>query len=248
MDKTSVTTRLRIAGSRWLAPLVAMLFCAAGQAAAPLRPSAPRPTPRPTASPATLTRDTAFGEAIDIIVHGHCELDVPSAIRVAEAIEPIDPLFYEDPIAPQFSESWLALRRATRLPLLTGENLELVEQFLPFLQHQAVNTLQPDIINAGGITATKRIADLAAIYRIPVCMHNVNGLILAMASQQLSAAIFNCPLMECKRGDEQANIAASNAPVIRDCRMAVSTRPGRGLDLDCDRMKSRLAEGESWWD
>ncbi len=67
MDKTSVTTRLRIAGSRWLAPLVAMLFCAAGQAAAPLRPSAPRPTPRPTASPATLTRDTAFGEAIDVL-------------------------------------------------------------------------------------------------------------------------------------------------------------------------------------
>lgn len=67
MDKTSVTTRLRIAGSRWLAPLVAMLFCAVGQAATPLTPSARRQTPKPTASPATLTRDTAFGEAIDIL-------------------------------------------------------------------------------------------------------------------------------------------------------------------------------------
>ncbi len=47
----------------------------------------------------------AFGPEIDIIVHGHCELDVPSAIRVAEAVEPIAPLFYEDPIAPRFSES-----------------------------------------------------------------------------------------------------------------------------------------------
>ncbi len=189
----------------------------------------------------------AFGPEIDIIVHGHCELDVPSAIRVAEAIEDIDPLFYEDPIAPQFSESWLALRRATRLPLMTGETLELAEQFLPFLQHQAVDTLQPDIINAGGITATKRIADLAALYRIPVCLHNVNGLILAMASQQLSAAIFNCPLLECKRGDEQAGIAASNAPLIRDGRMAVSTLPGLGLDLDLDRIKALRADGEPWW-
>ena len=44
---------------------------------------------------------------------------------------------------------------------------------------------------------TKRIADLAALYRIPISLHNVSGLILNMASQQFSAAIFNCPLMEC---------------------------------------------------
>lgn len=67
MDKMSVATQLRTAGPRWLAPVAAMLFCAAGQAATPLTPSALRPTPGPTASPATLTRDTAFGEAIDIL-------------------------------------------------------------------------------------------------------------------------------------------------------------------------------------
>lgn len=67
MDKTPVTTRLRTAGSRWLPPVAAILFCATGQAATPLIPSAPRPTPRPTASPAQLARDTAFGEAIDIL-------------------------------------------------------------------------------------------------------------------------------------------------------------------------------------
>ena len=68
-----------------------------------------------------------------------------------------------------------------------------------------------------------------------------------MASQQLSAAIFNCPLLECKRGDEQARIAASNAPLIRDGRMAVSTLPGLGLDLDFDRIKALRAEDEPWW-
>jgi galactonate dehydratase len=150
----------------------------------------------------------AFGDDIDIIVHCHAELDVPSAIRVAKAIEPIDPLFYEDPIAPAFSESWLALRRATRLPLMTGENLELADQALPFLQHEAVDCLQPDLVNAGGITGTKLIADLAGLYRIPVCLHNVSGLALNMASQQFSAAVFNCPLMECRRDADQAPEAA----------------------------------------
>jgi L-alanine-DL-glutamate epimerase-like enolase superfamily enzyme len=189
----------------------------------------------------------AFGPDIDIIVHCHAELDVPSAIRVAEAVEPIQPLFYEDPLAPAFSESWLALRRSTRLPLMTGENIELAENAMPFLQHQAVDCLQPDLINSGGITGTKIIADLAALYRIPVCLHNVSGYVLNMASQQWSAAVFNCPMMECTRDADRAPEAASNAPVIRNGRMLVSTLPGIGVDLDQDYLKAHRAEGEPWW-
>jgi len=189
----------------------------------------------------------AFGPDIDIIVHCHNELDVPSAIRVAEAVEPIKPLFYEDPLAPQFSESWLALRRATRLPLLTGENLELADQFLPFLQAQAVDYLQPDLINCGGITGAKMIADLASLYRIPICLHNVSGYVLNLASQQFSAAIFNCPMMECRLDADQAPEATGNLPVIRNGKMKVSTLPGLGVELDQDYLKKNRADGEPWW-
>ena len=70
---------------------------------------------------------------------------------------------------------------------------------MPFLQNQAVDILQPDIINSGGITGTKMIADVAAQYRTPIALHNVSGLWLAMASQQLAAAVFNCPRIECLR-------------------------------------------------
>src|SRR5262249_35847495 len=156
------------------------------------------------------------------------ELDVPSALRVAAAVEQIDPLFYEDPLDPAFSESWLALRRGTRLPIMTGENMELAEHALPFIQHQAVHCLQPDLINSGGITGTKLIADLAGLYRIPVCLHNVSGYALNLASQQFSAAIFDCPMMECRRDADRAPEAASNAPVIRAGRMKVSSLPGLG--------------------
>ncbi len=190
----------------------------------------------------------AFGPAVDIIVHCHCELDLPSAIRVAQAVEPIDPFCYEDPLAPQFSESWLALRHATNLTLMTGENLETPEDVLPFVQHQAVNILQPDLINSGGITGAKRIGDLAALYRIPICLHNVSGLVLQMASQQWSAAYFNCPAMEYRRGGEAAKMAASNAPVVRDGQMQVSTLPGLGLDFDFDYLRANVADGEPWWD
>ena len=194
----------------------------------------------------TLARE-ALGDEIDIIVHCHNELDVPSAIRVAEAVEHIQPLFYEDPLAPDFSEAWLALRRTTRLPIMTGENIELPEQALPFLQHGAVDVLQPDLINAGGITGTKRIADLAALYRVPICLHNVSGLILNMASQQFSAAIFNCPLMECSVRADQYQWATPNPIVIKAGKMPVSTAPGLGLELDQEYLKANRAAGEPWW-
>ncbi len=194
----------------------------------------------------TLARE-ALGDEIDIIVHCHAELDVPSAIRVAQAVEHIKPLYFEDPLSPIYSDSWLALRRQTRLPLMTGENLELVDSALPFLQNQAVDALQPDLINSGGITGTKVIADLAGYYRIPVCLHNVSGLMLNMASQQWSAAVHNCPMMECRGNADQIRWTAKNPIVIRNGRMKVSTEPGLGVDLDQDYLKANRADGEPWW-
>ena len=190
----------------------------------------------------------ALGDDIDIIVHCHAELDLPSAVKIARAVEPIDPLFLEDPIAPAFSESWKALRRTTRMPLMTGENLALTEGVQPFLQHQAVDCLQPDLINCGGITGAKRIADLADVYQIPISLHNVSGYVLNMASQQFSAAIFNCPRMECRRNADHAPETGGQDLVIEDGKMKVSQRPGLGLQLDFDYLKANRAEGEPWWD
>jgi L-alanine-DL-glutamate epimerase-like enolase superfamily enzyme len=190
----------------------------------------------------------ALGDEIDIIVHCHNELDLPSAVKVAEAVEPIKPLYFEDPLAPEFGDAWTALRRTTRVPILTGENIALAEGALPFLQHQAVDSLQPDLINCGGITGAKRIADLAALYRIPISCHNVSGYVLDMASQQFSAAVFNCPLLECRRSAAEAPEATGEKLVIRDGKMQVAMRPGLGLQLDFDYLKANRAEGEAWWD
>jgi L-alanine-DL-glutamate epimerase-like enolase superfamily enzyme len=189
----------------------------------------------------------AFGQDYDIIVHGHNELDVASSVRVAEAVEHIKPLWFEDPLAVGFSESWMALRRSTRIPLLTGEDLELIEEARPFIEHQAVDFLQPDLLQSGGITGVKVIADLAASYRMPICLHNVSGLLLNLASQQFSAAIHNAPMMECARGSDQAPAAKSNFPVIKNGKMQVHSSPGIGADLDEDYLRAHLAPGEPWW-
>ena len=100
---------------------------------------------------------------------------------------------------------------------------------------------------AGGITGTKRIADLAAMYRIPITLHNVSGLLLNAASQQLAAAVFNCPRIECSRRASGLKWATPNPLRIKNGKMTVSDAPGLGVELDLDWMAAHRWKGEPVW-
>jgi len=215
----------------------------------PMQQSTPSLGPRDfrkMAAAYSLARE-ALGDDIDIIVHNHCEYDVPSAIGIAQAVEPIKPLYFEDPLQPQWSEDWMALRRATKLAIMTGENMEMAEWAVPFLQNQAVNIFQPDIVNSGGITGARMIAGLAAEYRIPIALHNVSGLFLNMASQQVAAATFNCPRMEMAKRALGLTLGGKNPLVVQNGKMKVSTLPGLGVELDEKYMRANAAPGEPFW-
>ncbi len=192
----------------------------------------------------------AVGEEIDIAVHCHNEFDTPSAIAVAKAVEPMNPLFLEDALNVPFHEGWLALKRSTRIPILTGEKLEMVSGFRPFLDHQAADIIHPDLAFAGGLTGVKKIADYAALMRTPVALHNVGTLVLTMASAHFAAAIQNFYKSESALGRSERlveRMAAANAPVVAKGRLKVPSAPGLGLELDEDFLRSQMREGEPWW-
>jgi L-alanine-DL-glutamate epimerase-like enolase superfamily enzyme len=192
----------------------------------------------------------AVGDDIDVAVHCHNELDTPSAIAVAKAVEPMNPLFIEDALNPPFSEAWMALRRSTRVPLLTGEKLEMVRGFKPFLDNQAVEYIHPDLAFAGGITGTRKIADYAAQFRIPVALHNVGSLVLTYANAHFGGSIQNFYRSESQLGRPDHYIegmAAGSAPAVRKGLLTVPTGPGLGLEINPDFLKKNLADGEVYW-
>jgi galactonate dehydratase len=192
----------------------------------------------------------AVGEDIDIAVHCHNELDSPSAIAVAKAVEPMNPLFIEDALNPPFSEAWMSLRRSTRVPLLTGEKLEMVRGFKPFVDNQAVDIIHPDLSFAGGFTGTRKIADYAAIFRTPLALHNVGSLVLTYANAQFGSSIQNFYRSESQLGREGHYIegmAAGSAPEVRQGLLPVPTSPGLGLEINPDFLKKNLAPGEEYW-
>jgi L-alanine-DL-glutamate epimerase-like enolase superfamily enzyme len=192
----------------------------------------------------------AVGEDIDVAVHCHNELDTPSAIAVVKAVEPMNPLFIEDALNPPFSEAWMALRRSTRVPLLTGEKLEMVRGFKPFLDNQAVEYIHPDLAFAGGITGTRKIADYAAQFRIPVALHNVGSLVLTYANAHFGGSIQNFYRSESQLGRPDHYIegmAAGSPPAVRKGLLTVPTGAGLGLEINPEFLKKNLADGETFW-
>jgi len=192
----------------------------------------------------------AVGDDIDIAVHCHNELDTPSAIAVAKAVEPMNPLFIEDALNPPFSEAWMALRRSTRVPLLTGEKLELVRGFKPFVDNQAVDIIHPDLSFAGGFTGTKKIADYAALFRMPVALHNVGSLVLTYANAHFGSSIQNFYRSESQLGRQGhfiEEMAAGSPPEVRKSLLKVPTAPGLGLEINPDFLKKNLTPGEEYW-
>jgi L-alanine-DL-glutamate epimerase-like enolase superfamily enzyme len=192
----------------------------------------------------------AVGDQIDIAVHCHNELDTVSAIGVAKAVEPMNPLFIEDALNPPFSEAWMALRRSTRLTLLTGEKLEMVRGFKPFVDNQAVDIIHPDLAFAGGITGVRKIADYAAVTRNPVALHNVGSIVLTFANAHFGSSIQNFYRSESALGRPNRyveNMVSSGAPEVRNSQLKVPSGPGLGLNLNMEFLRKNLAEGEEWW-
>ena len=192
----------------------------------------------------------AVGPDIDIAVHCHNELDTPSAIAVAKAVEPMDPLFIEDALNPPFSEAWMALRRSTRVPLLTGEKLEMVRGFKPFVDNQAVDIIHPDLSFAGGFTGTKKIADYAATF--PYAGGAAQRRLADAHLRQRPFRLVDPELLPLgepawatqplHRGDGRRQPARSAQGDAEG-----PNRSGTGLEIDPDFLKKNLAPGETYW-
>ena len=101
------------------------------------------------------------------MVHCHWEYDLRTSIQIADAVESIKPVWLEDPLPVDYSDSWKRLCESSKVPICMGENLARREGFKDFIINQGADILHPDLRNSGGFLETKRIADLAHIYGLP---------------------------------------------------------------------------------
>jgi L-alanine-DL-glutamate epimerase-like enolase superfamily enzyme len=191
----------------------------------------------------------AIGWDHDIMVHCHWEYDLRTAIQIAEAVEPIKPLWFEDPLQVEYSDVWARLCQSVHVPVCTGENLARRQGFKDFIINHGCDILHPDMRNSGGFLETKRIADMADVFGLPMANHNTGCQINTYATCQWAASIRD--YMTCETitgtGDWMDQLLLLGGPYIRDGFVQVTDKPGLGIDLNPDVVKAHLAPGEAWW-
>jgi L-alanine-DL-glutamate epimerase-like enolase superfamily enzyme len=191
----------------------------------------------------------AIGWDHDIMVHCHWEYSVRTSIQIADAIESIKPVWLEDPLTVDYSDSWKRLTASTKVPICMGENLARREGFKDFIINQGCDILHPDLRNSGGFLETKRIADLAHIYGLPMANHNTGSQVNTYASAQFAASIRDYLSLETVTGEGgwMDQVLMLDGPYIKDGFIQVSSKPGLGITLNPDVVRAHLAQGETWW-
>ena len=191
----------------------------------------------------------AIGWDHDLMVHCHWEYDLRTSIQIAQAVESIKPVWLEDPLSVDYTDSWKRLVASSRVPICTGENLARRQGFKDFIVNQGCDILHPDLRNSGGFLETKRIADFASIYGLPMANHNTGSQINTYATVQWAASIQDYIACETVTGQGgwADQLLQLDGPYIKDGFIQTTNRPGLGITLNEDVVRSHLAPGEVWW-
>ncbi len=176
------------------------------------------------------------GPEIDVMIdlHGPPWLTTPDAIAICHALEPLAPLFVEEPVAPENRAGYRRLRAAVGLPLAAGESHAGLWDIAPMLADELLDVVQPDTGRAGGITGLRKIAAVAEAHFASVAPHSGSlGPVAEFAALHLLAAIPNALILEKMDPDWPGRARTVTVePEMRDGHVLVPDRPGLGVDID----------------
>ncbi|WP_247003868.1 mandelate racemase/muconate lactonizing enzyme family protein [Halosolutus gelatinilyticus] len=189
-----------------------------------------------------------IGDRADVAFDCHWSFSAGSAHRLAKRLEEYDVWWLEDPIPPENHDVQAEVTRRTTTPITVGENVYRDHGNRRLLEEQAVDIVAPDVPRVGGMRQTRKIADLADLYYVPVAMHNVSSPIGTMASIHVGAAIPNSLAVEYHSYELGWWSDLVEEDIIEDGYAEVPEKPGLGLTLDLDAVEEHLVEGETLFD
>ena len=177
----------------------------------------------------------AVGADIDLMVdiHGPPWLTTKDAIRMGQALEPYDLLFYEDPVAPENVEALARVAAQVNLPIAAGERHAGIWGVRELIEREIIDVVQPDTGRAGGLLQMKKIAALAEAHYITFAPHDGSlGPVAEIAAAHLCATLPNFLILEHLEDDvPQRHTVMQPPPTIVDGFMRVPDAPGLGIDI-----------------
>jgi L-alanine-DL-glutamate epimerase-like enolase superfamily enzyme len=179
----------------------------------------------------------AVGDDVGLMFDAFQGWDVSYAVEMCRRMEPYNPRWLEEPVQVDRVASYAEIKRSTSVPIAGGEHENTRWGFKVLLDADAVDVVQPDLGNVGGLTEAVKVAALASAYDKQVVPH-WGGLHL-IASQPPAL----CPLYE--YGYTWFGMGQwlhKHKTVVEDGFVLLPDQPGLGNELDEDHVLSQ----EEW--
>ena len=175
----------------------------------------------------------AVGSDLEIGCEFHSIWNLPSAIRIAKALEPYHVMFLEDMLLQDNMQAYVRLNQETSIPLVVSERLATRFGFREMFESKAAEIAMYDLTWCGGISEGKKISDMANTYYVPTMMHTAGGPILWYASTHLAAAVTNLYFVESvyPYWKERDPFFFDNSPQVQSGLVTPPDLPGLGLQF-----------------
>jgi galactonate dehydratase len=187
----------------------------------------------------------AVGPAVNVGLDFHGRVAKPMAKRLVAALEPHDPMFYEEPVLAEQNESLAELAAHTGVPIATGERMFHRTDFKGVLD--AVDVVQPDVSHAGGITELYRIAAMADAHDAALAPHSPLGPVAFAACLQVDAAAPNALVQEQVLLQPDVPTYLADESILDHEGGYVDLPDGPGLGVDPDAEALAAADTEDVW-
>lgn len=174
-----------------------------------------------------------LGNRIELMLDGHGFFALPAATRIAEVLRDVQPLWCEDLLRPDCLESLRELRHRGGVPLAISEMLVTRESYRRALALGGADYIMADPTWVGGISETRRIAELAQLDNVPTLMHDCTGPLTFFAGLHVAAATPNVMWQETVRAHVRTLYPAliETNVTIADGYAALPEGPGLGTRL-----------------
>ena len=159
-------------------------------------------------------------------------------------IEKYNIAWMEDLIPWQLTDQYVRLKNSTTVPICTGEDIYLKENFRPLLERGGVSVIHPDILTSGGILENKKIGDMAQEYGVAMAVHMAESPIACMAAVHSIAATENFLALEFHSVDVpwwSDLVTGLPKPIVDNGYITVPDAPGLGIEnLEDEVMREHL--------
>jgi len=179
----------------------------------------------------------AAGEHFEIIVdavQGSAPTPWPieQVFEFARRIESCRPLWLEEPFRTEDLAAHADLRKWVSYAVAGGESVTSSLEAERLLDAGALDIFQPDLTVAGGFTACRKLALLAATRNAPLAMHCWGGGVSLMANLHFGLTVPGCQWVEhCKYYNPLREELLAEPLEIRGGKAALPAVPGLGVRL-----------------